>query len=113
MAQRIRITKRGLGGANGPIPVGTEFDLKGDMPEAFKHYAEVIGYGDTPLTGDADDGSTKGTDAPTIPTDDDLDGMTRAQLAEFINTNGGTADANDAKPNLVAAAKEAAAILRA
>lgn len=105
MALKIRIKRKGLYGANGSaIPVGATFTVK-EVPASMKHHIEVIGEGDTPLTNEAQ--------TSTIPSDEDLEGYTREKLAAYIVSTGGEADANDAKPKLLAAAKEAAATLRA
>lgn len=42
---RIRITGSGIYGASGELAIGTEFDIKGDLPAGWKGRAEVIGGG--------------------------------------------------------------------
>lgn len=39
---KIRITAPGIYGASGEIPVGTEFDIKGDIPAGWAGHVEVI-----------------------------------------------------------------------
>lgn len=39
---KIRIAAKGIFGAKGEIPVGTEFSIKGDVPKGWKGRVEIV-----------------------------------------------------------------------
>jgi hypothetical protein len=62
---RIRITAGGIYGADGELPVGTELDITGPIPEGWVARCEVVQDAPAaPLTAD----NTEPTE-PTVPTE--------------------------------------------
>ncbi|MEM6499475.1 MAG: hypothetical protein AAF709_22470 [Pseudomonadota bacterium] len=73
--QKIRVVEEGIYGANGPVPVGSEFEITGEMPRGWKSKCVVIGETDE--------------DAEPVQNDEEpnFDIMNKDELRDFAELN--------------------------
>lgn len=107
MPKKIKITGKGLFGAGGEIPVGTQFTVK-ELPEAWRGRFEEIGGTDgedevtNPNAGQGTDGNpapdgTDPKDAAPVQTDPDADKNKTATAPDAAGAKTATAKPADAK----------------